>query len=78
VAVNTWTGKPQLVVPTRYSHLVNNSHKIVIRGRTYGMTKGRDFMGPVYQQHSKAIEERIANRLKHEIAAAATSVRKGR
>lgn len=78
VAVNKWTGKPQLVVPTRYAHLVNNPHKIVIRGRTYGMTRGRDFLGPVYQQHSRAIEERIANRLKHEIANAATSVRKGR
>lgn len=78
VAVNTWTGKPQLVVPTRYAHLVSNPRKIVVRGRTYGMTKGRDFLGLVYQQHSKAIEDRIANRLKHEIVSASTSARKGR
>jgi len=78
VAVSRWTGKPQLVVPTRYAHLVNNPRTVVIRGRTYGKTKGRDFMGPIYRQHSRAISERVANRLQLEIAKAKAAVKKGR
>lgn len=77
VAVNKWTGKPQVVKPTRYAHLVNNPHKIVIRGKTYGSTKGRNFIAPVLAAHAAAIEYRIAHRLRLEIASATKGIRNG-
>jgi len=77
VAVSKWTGKPQVVKPTRYAHLVNNPHKIVIRGRSYGMSKGRNFMAPVLAAHAAAIEQRIAHRLRLEVASATKGIRNG-
>lgn len=76
VAVNPWTGKPQLVVPTRYAHLVNNGHVLKIRGKVVGRVKRRDFLNPVYQAQAAGIENRIAHRIKLEIAAATNAIKK--
>ena len=73
VGMSAWTKRPILIVPTRYSHLVNNGHRLKIGKRVLGMVKPRPFLQPVIAQHSRGIEARIEASLRAEISKAASN-----
>jgi hypothetical protein len=67
VGVSPWTGNAIKINPARYSHLVENPHKIVIRGKEVGMTKGRPFIKPIFTRHIMAVQSRVKVALAHEV-----------
>ena len=67
VAVSAWTKKPITVCPTRYGHLVEGGHKLVIRKKLVGKVAARPFLNPLLNSSAGAIEARIRHRLTLEI-----------
>jgi len=66
-AWSPWTKKTIDVIPSKYAHLVERGHVVVIRGKVVGRAKARPFTRPSYDEVKGKIESLTATVLQEEL-----------
>lgn len=70
VGLSRWLRKPIVIRATRYAHLVNGGHRVVIRKKMVGRVQATPFLEPVLASHQMGIASRVEERLRFEISKA--------
>ena len=66
-AYSPWLKKMVNVVPSKYAHLVERGHVLIIRGKSVGHVPGRPFVRPAYDENKDQIEGITAKVLQEEL-----------